>query len=85
MKAEGRPETSARVKEIIAEVFHKNAGELSDQTSFVKDLHAKSANMLEVIALLEEEFGLELRFADVMKNDTVGKASRYIEDRLSSK
>lgn len=83
----GASETSVKkkVKDVVAEVFHKNSNELSDETSFVKDLHAKSANILELIAMLEDEFSLELRFAEVMKNSTIGAAAQYIEGRLRTK
>ena len=74
-----------KVKEAVAEVFRRNLNELSEQTSFVKDLQAKSANILELIALLEDEFGLELSFAEVMKNNTIGAASQYIQGRLRTK
>lgn len=74
-----------KVKATIGEVFHRNLKELTGQTSFVKDLHAKSANILELIAMLEDEFDLELSFSQVMKNDTVGAAIQYVESRLRSK
>ena len=75
----------ARIEGLVAEVFHRNRDELSEKTSFVKDLHAKSANIIELIALLEDEFGVEMPFAEVMRNDTVGAASQYIEGKLRSK
>lgn len=73
------------VKKAVAEVFHRNSNELSEQTNFVKDLHAKSANVLELVALLEDVFGLELSFSEVMNNDTIGGVSQYIKGRLRSK
>ncbi|MDG6996041.1 MAG: acyl carrier protein [Nitrososphaerota archaeon] len=78
-------DTERKVKEIVAEVFHRNTSELTSSTDFVKDLHAKSANMIELIALLEDAFSIEIPFAQVINNSTIGSATEYVTRKLSQK
>lgn len=70
-----------KVKEIVAEVFSVNPQDIKDDTNFVTDLRAKSSDIVELLALLEEEFKIEIPLADAMKNKTVGDAWRYIEKK----
>ncbi|MDG6922900.1 MAG: acyl carrier protein [Nitrososphaerota archaeon] len=78
-------DTEQKVREIVAEVFHRNPAELTSSTDFVKDLYAKSANMIELIALLEDAFGIEMPFAQVVNNSTIGSATEYVKRKLSQK
>jgi len=72
-----------KVKKIIADVFNVKPEDLKDETSFVADLRAKSADVVELIALLEEEFKIEIPLSEALKNRTVGDACRYIERKIS--
>jgi acyl carrier protein len=73
------------VKETVAEVFHRSPNELTSSTDFIKDLHAKSANIIELTALLEDAFGIEMPFVEIMKNSTVGAATEYVQRKLAQK
>lgn len=64
--------TEQRVIEVIATVFKKEESELSGNTDLVKDLQAKSMNMIELQAVLESEFENELPLYGVMRAKTVG-------------
>ncbi|MEM2897428.1 MAG: acyl carrier protein [Candidatus Bathyarchaeia archaeon] len=72
------------VKEIIADVFKKKVNELSFETSFVDDLHAKSVQIIELLALLEDKFNISIPFAEVKKNKTIGEAIEYIKGKLGN-
>ena len=78
-------DTERKVREIVAEVFHRNPTELTSSTDFVKDLYAKSANMIELIALLEDAFSIEIPFAQVVSNSTIGSPTEYVARRLAQK
>ncbi len=69
----------------MAEVFRRTPNEITSSTHFVKDLHAKSANIIELIALLEDAFGIEMSFAEVTNNSTVGAAAEFVERKLAQK
>ncbi|MEM4545617.1 MAG: acyl carrier protein [Nitrososphaerota archaeon] len=74
-----------RVKEIIAEVFNIKFENINDNMTFVEDLRAKSADIVELLALLEDEFKIEIPLAEALRNKTVGDAWRYIEKKVSTK
>ncbi len=78
-------EIEQKVKETVAEVFRRSPSEISSSTHFVKDLHAKSANIIELIALLEDAFSVEISFAEVTNNSTVGAAAEFIQRKLAQK
>ncbi len=71
-----------RVKEIIAEVFKTDSKKLQEETCYVEDLRAKSANILELIATLEDEFNLRIiPLVEARKNKTIGDTIAYMEKR----
>lgn len=74
-----------RVKEIIAEVFNIKFENINDDMRFVEDLRAKSADIVELLALLEDEFKIEIPLAEALRNKTVGDAWRYIEKKVLAK
>jgi acyl carrier protein len=61
-----------KVKDIIAKMFNANAKSMDRDTQLVKDLLAKSMNFMELQALLESEFGVDLASQSVMRAKTVG-------------
>jgi len=71
-----------RVKEIVAEVLEVDVNSLNPETRFVEDLHIKSPDVLELIAAMEEEFGVEITLAEAMRNKTIGDVVRCIERKL---
>jgi acyl carrier protein len=63
-----------RIKEAVARVFHKEVTEISRDTYFVKDLFAKSVNIIELTAILEYEFDIEIPGIQARRARTVGEA-----------
>lgn len=68
-----------RVKEVVARVFHKDVNQLNRDTRFVQDLYAKSLNIIELIAVLEDEFDIDIPSAEARKRRTVGEAVDLVE------
>lgn len=58
----------------VASIFKKDASELSRQTRFVEDLHAKSVDIVELIAVLENEFDIMIPYPETRRRKTVGEA-----------
>jgi len=52
--------------------------ELTRDTRFAEDLHAKSVNIVELIALLENEFGVEIPFMEARRRKTIGEAIDFV-------
>ena len=71
-----------RMKKVVAEIFNKKVTEISRDTDFVADLHAKSIDIVELIAGVEEEFKIPVVQGQVMRNRTVGEAIDWMDKKL---
>ena len=66
------------VKEVVVEQLGVDAGEVTENASFVDDLGADSLDTVELVMAFEEKFGLEIPDDDAEKILTVGDAVTYI-------
>ena len=71
-----------RVKQMVAKVFHKEVDQISRETRLIEDLYAKSLNIIELIALLENEFDMDIPAFEARRNKTVGEDVDLIEKLL---
>ncbi|HDD39808.1 MAG: acyl carrier protein [Thaumarchaeota archaeon] len=73
-----------RVRKIIAEQFGLKPEELRDDMTFAEDLMAESVDIVELIAALEDEFGIEIPEEEAQQNKTVGEAIEYMKKKLAA-
>lgn len=73
-----RKEVEKKVKKVVADVFGVSEKKLSPKTHFIDDLHAKSMDIVELLAALELEFGFRIPQRDVQENKTVKQAVDYM-------
>jgi len=73
-----REEVLEKIIQRAAEIFKKNPGELNEDTQFVADLKAKSVNMVQIIAVLEDGFDVEINFMQFRKHKTLGEAANFV-------
>ena len=73
-----------KVRKIIAEQFGLKPEELRDDMSFAEDLMAESVDIVELIAALEDEFGIEIPEEEAQQNKTVGEAIEYMKKKLAA-
>lgn len=73
-----------KVKNIIVEQLGVSADEVVPEASFVDDLGADSLDLVELIMVLEEEFGKEIPDEDAEKMQTVKDALDYIKNITGS-
>jgi acyl carrier protein len=73
-----RKEVAKKVRKVVADVFNVKEAKLKDSTSFVDDLHAKSINIVELLAALEMEFKTRVPQRDVRQNKTIKEAIDYM-------
>lgn len=71
-----------RVKEIVARQLKVDKNEIKPESEFVKDLGAESVQSIELIAVFEEEFDIELDEQVVLAVKTVGKAVEFIKEAM---
>ncbi|MGD0024410.1 MAG: acyl carrier protein [Xanthobacteraceae bacterium] len=67
-----------RTMEEVARIFNKNPSEITRETRFVEDLHAKSVNIVQLVAVLENEFGVAIPFMETRRRKTVGDAIDFV-------
>ena len=70
-----------QVKHIIVEQLGVSVDEVLPEASFVDDLGADSLDLVELIMMLEEEFGGEIPDEDTEKIQTVQDAVEYIRNQ----
>jgi acyl carrier protein len=58
----------------LARIFKKDVSELNRDTRFAEDLQVKSLNIVEFIAILENEFGVMIPFGEAKRRKTIGEA-----------
>ena len=56
---------------MIAKLFNKNPGEISGSTLLKEELNAKSMNLLEISAMLENELGIDMPMDKIFKVKSV--------------
>ena len=73
----------SRVADAVAKVFHRDPSEISPDTRYVEDLMSKSLNVIELTAVLENEFDIDISGAEARRCRTVGDTVSLIR-RLTS-
>jgi acyl carrier protein len=64
--------------EVVAAATNASIGDLTDSTELIADLGTKSANLVRIISVLEEEFDLEIPFMQFRRKKSIGEAIEYV-------
>jgi len=67
-----------RVKAVTAKVLGVPVEGIKNEHDFAADLGAESVQSVELVAMFEEEFGIEMDEEGALSVETVGKAVDYI-------
>ena len=67
-----------RVKAVTARVLGLDPEEIHPENSFTEDLGAESVQSIELVAMFEEEFGIEMDEDAALSVTTVGDAVKFI-------
>ncbi|KTD54626.1 acyl carrier protein [Legionella sainthelensi] len=62
--------TESELKNIIAKLSGSNANEIHDETALIEDLHLDSLKIVELLAVLSEEYNLAVTEDDAMNFHT---------------
>ena len=73
-----RGEILKRVKEVLLEKLGIDESEITEETSFQKDLDVDSLDLVEIVMELEDQFGTKISDEDAEEMKTVGRAVDYI-------
>ena len=67
-----------RVKAVTAKVLKLSPEKIKREDNFTVDLGAESVQSVELVAMFEEEFGIEMDEDAALSVETVGKAADFI-------
>ena len=69
-----------RVVAVIARVLRLNPEEIKPEHVFTTDLGAESVQSVELVAMFEEEFGIDMDEDAALAVTNVGDAVKFIDD-----
>ncbi|MDA1054763.1 MAG: phosphopantetheine-binding protein [Planctomycetota bacterium] len=69
-----------RVIEVTARVLQLDAADIKPEDNFTSDLGAESVQSIELVAMFEEEFGIEMDEEGALAVTTVASAAEFIAD-----
>jgi len=69
-----------RVKAVTAKVLNIDVNDIGMEDSFTADLGAESVQSIELVAMFEEEFGIEMDEDAALSVEVVGDAVKFIAD-----
>jgi acyl carrier protein len=67
-----------RLKAVTARILKLDVDQIKPEHSFTVDLGAESVQSIELVAMFEEEFGIEMDEDAALSVETVGKAIEFI-------
>ena len=67
-----------RVKKVTGELLKIDPANIKNEDNFSADLGAESIQSIELVAMFEEEFDIEMEEEAALSVDTVGKAIDFI-------
>jgi acyl carrier protein len=73
-----RDEVLEKIIQRAAEIFKKDPGELNADTRFAEDLKAKSVNLVQIIAVLEDALDVQINFMEFRRKKTLGEAAGFV-------
>jgi acyl carrier protein len=72
------PSVQDRVIAVTARVLRLDPGQIRPEHAFTSDLGAESVQSIELVAMFEEEFGIEMDEDAALSVSTVGDAVKFI-------
>jgi len=61
-----------------ADIYKTDANLYTADTRFEEDYHAKSMDLVKIIGVLEDEYGLDINFMEFRRKKTFGEAAEYV-------
>ena len=69
------------IVQVLKEFVEFDAGEITEDTSFLSDLHLTSYDIAAMIGVLEEDLGIEIPDREIRNLDTVGALMSYLNEK----
>ena len=82
MQMELKEEILGKILNRAAEIFRLDVNTLDASTRFVEDLKAKSVNFVQIIAILEDTYDVQINFMEFRRKKTLGEAAEFVAQLL---
>ena len=77
-----RQELEAKIIELVAAAYKRDAAELSPETSFKDDLKGASVQMVALVSEIENELDAEIMLSDAGACQTIEDLVNLVEEEL---
>jgi len=73
-----KDEILGKIIQRCAEIFKVDPATINADTKFTEDLKAKSVNLVQIIAILEDGYDVQINFMDFRRRKTLGEAADFV-------
>ena len=73
-------DTFERIRELLAEQLDIDEEKITMDSNILEDFEADSLDVVDMVMILEDEFGVEIPEEEIENLHTVGDVVRYVED-----
>lgn len=68
-----------KIREMLAKQLHVDINDIDENTDIMDDLGADSLDIVEMLQIIEDDFGIVIPDEDIQMLKTVGDVADYIE------
>ena len=78
-----KQELIEKVNSVLAEEFEKEVKELTPDANIKQTLELDSLSLVDMVALIEEEFGVKIASSELVKIQTFQALYDYLEEHMA--
>jgi len=77
-----KQELIAKINEVLADEFEVEVSDITPDANIKKTLQLDSLSLVDMVALIEETFGVSIKGAEVANIQTFGTLYDFVYDRM---
>jgi acyl carrier protein len=77
-----KQELIAKINEVLADEFEVEVSDITPEANIKKTLQLDSLSLVDMVALIEETFGVSIKGAEVANVQNFGALYDYVYDRM---
>ena len=77
-----KQELIAKINEVLADEFEVEVSEITPEANIKKTLQLDSLSLVDMVALIEETFGVSIKGAEVANIQTFGALYDFVHERM---
>ena len=79
-----REDIKTKIDDFLVGEFEIDKAKISDEALLKKDLGIDSLDLVDIVVLIKEEFGVKVETADLGKLQTLANLYDFIDNKLSA-